>query len=236
MKYIFCIFILLYLSYSCKNERYRSNGSNDPIEVDAPTKIKKLAKLELLKSLSKDSVMDYFDLSNDSISVFPDLSEYTIKSLNLSFNQLDTIMVKYLPKRLEKLDGSNNQLRKINVLYKSLPFLKELNVSYNQIKKIFMEEPLYRIIASHNDLIYIDLDHRNIQYLDISFNPHFKSKVSFYPSRIDTIVQEGTADDEPIYNPEESPFGYDISMLKYTPDSISKKVNRLFCEVTYEKS
>lgn len=54
--------------------------------------VKKLTKLEHLFLLPSDSVMNAYDLSNDSIVSFPDLSAYTIKTLNLSGNLLDTII------------------------------------------------------------------------------------------------------------------------------------------------
>lgn len=49
-------------------------------------------------SLPQDSVIQVYDLSNDSISNFPDLSVYNIKSLDLSCNLLDTIVIDNLPK------------------------------------------------------------------------------------------------------------------------------------------
>lgn len=63
-----------------------------------------LTKLETLFLLPYDSVMDYYDLSNDSIVNFPDLSAFTIKSLDLSYNLLETINPFFLPKGVERLN------------------------------------------------------------------------------------------------------------------------------------
>ena len=45
-------------------------------------------KLEILRHVRPDSVMDYYDLSGDSLTEFPDLSRYVIRSLDLSYNRL----------------------------------------------------------------------------------------------------------------------------------------------------
>ena len=67
-------------------------------------------KLERLHQISPDSVIAHYDLSGDSLKEFPDLSGYTIRSLDLSHNLLDTFVPRYLPTGLEKLDLSYNRL------------------------------------------------------------------------------------------------------------------------------
>jgi len=157
--------------------------------------VKEPAKIERLLLLSPDSVMNHCDLSNDSIIEFPDLSAYTIKSLDLSYNLLDTIKPHFLPKGLERLNLSHNLYCGFVLIKENeIPFLKELDMSHNALNRIDIAAPLHRIILSYNDLNYIDLNHKNIQYLDISYNYDISEKVSFEPLWIDTIVRAGVAE------------------------------------------
>lgn len=71
--------------------------------------------------------------------------------------------------------------------------LRELDISNNKINNISISEPLRRITASYNDLTYINFNHGNIQYLDISYNVHLDSMVNFVPKMIDTLLHEGVA-------------------------------------------
>ena len=89
-------------------------------------------KLEILRHVRPDSVMDYYDLSGDSLTEFPDLSRYVIRSLDLSHNLLDTLPSGYLPRGLERLDLSYNRLAG-EVKLDSCPFpvLRELDLSHN---------------------------------------------------------------------------------------------------------
>ena len=48
--------------------------------------------------LPKDSIYEFYDLSNDSIKEFPDLSEYSIKKLDLSRNMIQKMEYKKMPK------------------------------------------------------------------------------------------------------------------------------------------
>ncbi|WP_302121260.1 hypothetical protein [Bacteroides caecimuris] len=161
-----------------------------------------LTKLETLFLLPYDSVMDYYDLSNDSIVNFPDLSAFTIKSLDLSHNLLDTINPLFLPKGLEKLNLSHNLYCGFILIRKNtIPYLKELDMSHNALNRIDISPPLYRINVSYNDLAIIDLNHKNIQYLDISYNSDISERVSFEPLWIDTLVRDGVADGKRLLGP-----------------------------------
>ncbi len=161
-----------------------------------------LTKLETLFLLPYDSVMDYYDLSNDSIVNFPDLSAFTIKSLDLSHNLLDTINPLFLPKGLEKLNLSHNLYCGFILIRKNtVPYLKELDMSHNALNRIDISPPLYRINVSYNDLAIIDLNHKNIQYLDISYNSDISERVSFEPLWIDTLVRDGVADGKRLLGP-----------------------------------
>src|SRR5690554_5088427 len=102
-----CLFLILLLSFSCTGTGQKTQPGIEVVEEV------KLSKLEQLMLLPRDSVMDYYNLSNDSISDFPDLSDYTIKSLDLSYNLLDTAIVDYLPREIVILNLSNNSFRNI---------------------------------------------------------------------------------------------------------------------------
>lgn len=171
----------------------------------------KLTKLEKLLLLPQDSLIFSYDLSNDSLRTFPDLSAYTIKTLDLSGNMLDTIIPHYLPKGLDKLNLSHNKYRgQLIILENSMHTLKELDISYNALKTIYVGEPLYRIIVSHNDLVEVDINHRHIQYLDISYNSNMSERVTFSPERIDTIIREGVADGKQLVSPNAPMIVYDF--------------------------
>ena len=172
----------------------------------------KLTKLEELLLLPTDTVMDYYDLSNDSISEFPDLSNYTIKSLDLSYNQLDTLIVDYMPKDIVSLNLSHNEfegLFRLSAYKKNMPWkeekrlykestIRELDFSYNRIQDVFISFPLRRIIVSHNDLIdfYLFYDD-SLRYLDISNNHNLSNIVKFDFNEIDTIIRCNIANNEP---------------------------------------
>lgn len=171
----------------------------------------KLTKLEKLLLLPQDSLIFSYDLSNDSLRTFPDLSAYTIKTLDLSGNMLDTIIPHYLPKGLDKLNLSHNKYRgQLRILENSMHTLKELDISYNALKTIYVGEPLYRIIVSHNDLVEVDINHRHIQYLDISYNSNMSERVTFSPEKIDTIIREGVADGKQLVSPNAPMIVYDF--------------------------
>lgn len=171
----------------------------------------KLTKLEKLLLLPQDSLIFSYDLSNDSLRTFPDLSAYTIKTLDLSGNMLDTIISHYLPKGLDKLNLSHNKYRgQLRILENSMHTLKELDISYNALKTIYVGEPLCRIIVSHNDLVEVDINHRHIQYLDISYNSNMSERVTFSPEKIDTIIREGVADGKQLVSPNAPMIVYDF--------------------------
>lgn len=187
MKYLICILLFSPFLLSCRMG-IRNESGKQPLT-------KELTKLEKLFWLPYDSVMVYYDLSNDNIENFPNLSAFTIKSLDLSHNLLDTINPLFLPKGLEKLNLSHNLYCGFILIRKNtIPYLKELDISHNALNRIDIAPPLYRINVSYNDLNVIDLNHKNIQYLDISYNSDISERVSFEPLWIDTLVRDGVAD------------------------------------------
>ena len=168
-----------------------------------------LTKLETLFLLPYDSVMDYYDLSNDSIVNFPDLSAFTIKSLDLSHNLLDTINPLFLPKGLEKLNLSHNLYCGFILIRKNtIPSLKELDMSHNDLQAVYIHEALYRILLSYNDLTYANFNHKNLQYLDVSYNSGLSEKVNFEPLWIDTLVRDGVADGKRLLGPISVSYDY----------------------------
>ena len=175
---VYYFILLLLLLASCKRER-------EPQSVP-----EELTKLERLYRIRPDSVMKSYDLSNDSLTEFPDLSKYVIASLDLSHNLLDTIIPERLPLGIERLNVSHNRLKGgLRLRRKTLiPTLKELNVSYNNLDELYVYEVL-RIIASYNNIKAMNISYTT-QYLDISYNK-LSGAVSFDPEMIDTIIYEG---------------------------------------------
>ena len=152
-------------------------------------------KLERLYCIHPDSVIAHYDLSGDSLKEFPDLSMYVIRSLDLSHNQLNTLVPERLPLGLERLDMSHNLLKgELEVKKGSMPTLVELNLSYNRLLGIFIHESnLRRLILAHNNLCSnIVVTGKALRYLDLSYNrllnPHYET----FPHETDTILWEGT--------------------------------------------
>ena len=154
-----------------------------------------LSKLENLYCVRPDSVMDYYDLSGDSLKEFPDLSMYVIRSLNLSHNQLNKLVPERLPLGLERLDMSHNLLKgELEVKKGSMPTLVELDLSYNRLLGIFIHESnLRRLILAHNNLCSnIVVTGKALRYLDVSYNRLLSPNPDTFPHETDTILWEGT--------------------------------------------
>ena len=166
-----------------------------------------LSKLEQLYRICPDSVMEFFDLSNDSLTEFPDLSRYVIRSLNLSHNLLDTVIPERLPLGIEKLDLSYNCFRDTleigDVLRDEknipippfriivIPTLADLDLSHNSLRYLLVWGSLLRRLdVSHNDSLDDINISRDLQYLDVSYDRNL-GRLAFDPRRIDTLVQEG---------------------------------------------
>ena len=169
-------------------------------------------KLERLHQISPDSVIAHYDLSGDSLKEFPDLSGYTIHSLDLSHNRLDTIIPERLPTGLEKLDLSHNRMEgELEVKKNSMRTLKELDLSYNSLEGISVRErSLRRLILAHNNL-YERVDVNNLDYLDVSYNENLHLNKETFPIKTlgrDTFLVEGTQIKE-----EEIPYDFDRPIL-----------------------
>ena len=235
MKKIYYIIPMAFLLLSC------SSKENKNVLMDTLTP-KELTKLEKLMLLPKDSVIAHYDLSHDSLTQIPNISKYTILSLDLSYNQIDTILAKNLPQKLEKLNLSHNKFAGIVRIHRqTISFLKEINLSYNKLTFLDCGEPLYRILISLNNVTDMSLNHQYIRYLDISYNPNFSNRVTnFNPDRIDTIVRKGIANNREIYNPFSSKGGIMFSSSASYAKEVIRKLdekykNRYADSVEYRK-
>lgn len=190
---------------SCGNNKNGSTKQSDELIVD-------VTKLEILLLLSEDSIVEHYDLSNDNITEFPDLSSFSIKSLNLSKNQLDTFIICYLPKGIEKLNLSFNLLKDTLYVEKEIPTLIELNLSNNSLTGFFsLKSPIKKLNLSHNNLanirfwFYDSCKPHRAEYVDISHNTQLSSAVGMPVDYIDTIVYDNIGDDNPISEADPPP-------------------------------
>lgn len=181
--------------FACRPE---GNVDKQEIKFDLPS------KLDQLLNLPQDTVLDYYDLSNDFLLKFPDLSGYTIRELDLSHNYLDTLNENFLPKGLKVLDLSYNYLSSIPF---GLESLEELYLSHNNIRYFYTTYFIDRIDISHNNLKFFLLnwsyrfyygfwknkEGKRMSYLNISYNPNLSNEVLFVPSMIDTIIHDHIA-------------------------------------------
>lgn len=178
-------------------------------EMTTAVKERQLTKLDSLYLLPPDSLIDTYDLSCDSIFSFPDLSNYMIQTLDLSGNFLDTIIIEFMPRRIEKINLSNNKLKDWLIL-KDIPSLTELNLSHNALRRVDIHLKLRRLILSYNDLEIIHFNHTAMQYVDVSYNTSLGKEVEFEPTMIDTVISEGVAGGQHLLGPISSGFGVPI--------------------------
>ncbi|CAM4086554.1 MULTISPECIES: hypothetical protein [Flavobacterium] len=200
------VLLLLISLISCKKkERVTSN------QILSETK-KEKSVAEILSELSTKDTINHLDLSNKKLNTLPDLSIYKIESMNLSFNNLDTIPLSKLPLSLKKLKCTNNNLKKfICTNYKMSPIkvlipyhnsdlnLEEIDLSFNQLNAVTIKTiadkanskniKLRRVILSNNTIEYLGLND-NLEYLDVSNNPNLPSEVNFTIKTIDTLLQK----------------------------------------------
>jgi Leucine-rich repeat (LRR) protein len=153
------ILLMIGISISCRYEQKKVE--------------KKVSKLEQLMLFRADSAMDYFDLSNDSLSIFPDLSAYRIKSLDISTNQIDTLIIQYLPQEIEELNISHNKLTDFPDFSKmSIRYLDLSHNSISQFDENLLSEGIEKIYLSYNNLSnrVIFISSRQNKVLNFSHN------------------------------------------------------------------
>ena len=220
MKKIYFIFVLLFL-FSCTNNRSTTSSekSDEVVVMEEEQVIVPLTKLNALLLLPPDSLIKHVDLSNDSLSFFPDLSNRRIKSLDLSHNQIDTVIIAFLPQGIERLNLSFNLLRSFNTAHieadtgwswqeevadieGKMSALTELNLSNNHLIWSFMsrQAPIRRLNISHNDLTGIFLGccicaknnngEWHINYLNVSYNNSRMDALGLlYYVVVDTLIR-----------------------------------------------
>lgn len=197
---IYTWFALIIFLISCKKEEHTI--SLKPIK-------KEKSVSEIISELNKSDTILHLDLSHKKLDSLPDLSKFLIKSLDLSYNNLDTIPLSYLPLTLKKLKCTNNNLTQFlarNYKNSYIPELKsyhnsdlnleEIDLSNNQLKNVIIKTLSIeknkilpkKIIVSNNKIENIGVND-NINYLDISNNPNIKPEVLFDVEKIDTLIQ-----------------------------------------------
>ena len=215
MKKIHFIFMAIFL-FSCTNNRNNSiEQLDEPIEIVEKEKvIVPLSKLNALLLLPQDSIIEHLDLSNDSINFFPNLSSRTIKSLDLSHNQIDTFIIGFLPKGIERLNLSFNLLRHFDIGglrvrdRNRVSALTELNLSNNNLTGWFTatQAPIRKLNLSHNDLTGVfftcficareNSGIWRVNYFNISHNPRLSSVLDLPYIVVDTLIRNDIADND----------------------------------------
>lgn len=201
--------LLLFLSLlSCKKEE---KIISKPIILEVK---KEKTVAEILSELNTKDTIGYLDLSNKKLDSLPDLSSYKIESLDLSFNNLDTIPLSRLPLTLKKLKCTNNQLNNFGVFYstKALALKKgynnsainfeEINLAYNKLKHFNYyyfdkKSNLRKVIIANNELIQIHIGPKTLQYIDISNNKTLSNIIDFN-LKTDTIIRNNIKNDLPL--------------------------------------
>lgn len=132
--------------------------------------------------------IDFLDLSNDSINIFPDLSSYTINRLDISQNLIDTLDWKKLPKELHTLNISNNRLKelylgnlKIGLYHREAEPTTVINLycSNNQINNLVIVGYPDTVLVNNNKLYNLRIYRtmRKMKFLNISNN----KRCVYYP-------------------------------------------------------
>lgn len=198
-KYIFCLLLFPTIIFLSCNSFY----SKDSRKIDTQ---------EIVSRLSTNDTINLLDLSNQNLKEIPDLSNYKIRKLDISNNNLDSLLISNLPSFLCELDASNNNIsNKLNFISvgndeKKLKtntsrYLKKINLSHNRIEGITFymhESEIDSIILSNNNLTELNLylKSKKINYLDISFNKNFSNIITFNPNHIKTIKAKNIANSE----------------------------------------
>lgn len=198
------LFLLLILSLiSCKKEETK-------VALESVKEEKSVT--EIISELSKSDTITHLDLSHKKLDSIPDLSMFLIESLDLSYNNLDTLILNKLPLSLKKLKCTHNNLKKFiatNYKNSSIPELipyhtsdikfKEIDLSFNKLNVVVIKtftNPkdmknvlLRKVILSNNNIEELDLND-NVDYLDVSNNPNLPKEVNFSIKKIDTLLQK----------------------------------------------
>lgn len=185
------------------------------VKAQENTKLK-----EIIQNLKSGQLYDEIDLSHLDLTEIPDLSTYSIKKLNISYNKITKFNYELLPSQLEILNISNNEISPevyIDGVEKCHRFnLKEMNISYNKVLFVSLSCNLTKLEVNNNRLVYLSMNHNNMDYLDMSNNQKLGSVVQFNPAKIKTIKRENIASTDPLE------FAF-LKQKKYRSSSIVKE-------------
>jgi hypothetical protein len=200
------IFILL---NSCNQQEKKGNNFDSSKEIPKNRTVK-----EIISKLDSNIPIDALDLSHQGLLQLPDLSSYSIKKLNISGNKLDTIPLSLLPKNLEKLDASKNNIKQFGIFNGAKSFgldaklnysevnLKEINLSYNKLISFNLtildnKCQLKKANLSNNELIQIQINCAGLHYLNISDNINLSNEIDV-DTTIDTIIRNNIKNNLPL--------------------------------------
>ncbi|WP_413999282.1 hypothetical protein ACMDB5_01550 [Flavobacterium sp. W1B] len=166
---------------------------------------------QILSKLDSRDTIQLLDLSYKNIKELPDLSRFKVRKLNISHNNLDTLVMKNLPIYLVDLDVSHNKIKNtFNFVYAVERFgfkskdniskyIKRINLSYNEIKSVsflLYKTEIKRIILSNNNLddVTLYMNGKKLNYLDVSNNPKLSNIGTIDVVKIDTIKNNSIND------------------------------------------
>lgn len=160
-------------------------------------------KIKKEKSNGKDKITRP-DLSGRHLTELPNLRDSSIEILDMSNNMisiLDSSAISKLPSSLKVLNIIGNRLQElIYVLKEDLPNLTSLGLSHNKLSSIRIGSQLSSLNLSRNRINYINLNVRNLDSLDISYNPELSNLLLFDIDMIKSIKREAILNDEPFQN------------------------------------
>ncbi len=200
MRKIILISFFFYLLFSCKNNIVKINEDYKTVE-------------QILSKCNSNDTIPLLDFSNKKLKTLPDLSKFKVKKLDISNNNLDTLIMKNLPRYLVVLDASNNIIKNgFSFIYTTKKGysisknniskdIREINLSNNKIEGIafiLYDVKLKRIDLSYNNLKRIEMNKQKINYLNISNNKNFSNIINFDPKSIDTIIRTKISNDLPL--------------------------------------
>lgn len=190
LKYLLFVFFL----FSCNSNNAQENKKSQSVE-------------QILSKLNTRDTIQLLDLSYKNIKKLPDLSKFKVKKLDISHNNLDTLVMKNLPIYLVDLDVSHNKIKntlKFAYSVEGIGFeekdnvsknLREINLSNNKITEVYFllnrTDDIKRIILSDNNLVDVTLFiRRKINLLDVSGNPKLSNIRTVDVVIIDTIKSD----------------------------------------------
>lgn len=194
----FLSIVFLCFLFSCKSNSVQENKNTKSIE-------------QILSKLDSRDTIQLLDLSYKNIKELPDLSRFKVRKLNISHNNLDTLVMKNLPIYLVDLDVSHNKIKNtFNFVYAVERFgfkskdniskyIKRINLSYNEIKSVsflLYKTEIKRIILSNNNLddVTLYMNGKKLNYLDVSNNPKLSNIGTIDVVKIDTIKNNSIND------------------------------------------